>query len=105
MRLVLDANVLVAAIRSDRGASRRLLVSALGGRCRILVSAALLIEYEAVLKRAEHRAARGASIDDIDGLLDGFARLAEPVEVSYLWRPLLADPGDELLLEATVNGR
>ena len=71
MRLVLDTNVLVAAIRSDRGASRCLLVAVLGRRCQLLVSASLLIEYELVLKRPEHRAASGASIEDIDGLLDG----------------------------------
>jgi putative PIN family toxin of toxin-antitoxin system len=105
MRLVLDTNVLVAAMRSDRGASRRLLVAVLGGRSRLLVSAALLIEYEAVLKRIEHRAASGASVEDVDGLLDGLARIAEPVEISYLWRPHLADPGDELVLEAAVAGR
>jgi putative PIN family toxin of toxin-antitoxin system len=104
MRLVLDTNVLVAAIRSDQGASRRLLVAALGRRCQLLVSASLLIEYESVLKRPEHRAASGASIEDIEGLLDGLARVAEPVEISYLWRPHLADPGDELVLEAAVNG-
>jgi putative PIN family toxin of toxin-antitoxin system len=104
MRLVLDTNVLVAAIRSDQGASRRLLVAALGRRCQLLVSASLLIEYESVLKRPEHRAASGASIEDIEGLLDGLARVAEPVEISYLWRPHLADPDDELVLEAAVNG-
>jgi putative PIN family toxin of toxin-antitoxin system len=104
MRLVLDTHVLVAAIRSDQGASRRLLVAVLGRRCELLVSASLLIEYESVLKRPEHRAASGASIEDIDRLLDGLARVAEPVEVSYFWRPYLADPGYELVLEAAVNG-
>jgi putative PIN family toxin of toxin-antitoxin system len=104
MRLVLDTNVLVAAVRSDQGASRHLMVAVLGGRCRVLVSASLLIEYEAVLKRDEHRAASGASVEDIDGLLDALARIAEPVEISYLWRPHLADPGDELVLETAVNG-
>jgi putative PIN family toxin of toxin-antitoxin system len=105
MRLVLDTNVLVAALRSDRGASRQLLVATLTGRCRLLASASLLIEYEAVLKRGEHRAVSGASIEDIDTLLDGLARIAERVDVTYLWRPQLADPGDELVLEAAVNGR
>jgi putative PIN family toxin of toxin-antitoxin system len=105
MRLVLDTNVLVAAMRSDQGASRRLLVAVLRAECRLLVSASLLIEYEAVLKREEHRAASGAAIEDVDGLLDALARIAEPVEISYLWRPHLADPGDELVLEAAVNGR
>ena len=104
MRLVLDTNVVVAAVCSDRGASRRLLIAALERRCRLLVSASLLIEYESVLKRAEHRAASGASIEDVDGMLDALVRIAEPVEISYLWRPHLADPGDELVLETAVNG-
>jgi len=104
MKLVLDTNVLVAAIRSDQGASRRLMVAVLGRQCRLLVSASLLIEYEAVLKRDEHRARSGASIEDVDGLLDALAQLAEPVEINYLWRPHLADPGDELVLETAVNG-
>jgi putative PIN family toxin of toxin-antitoxin system len=104
MRLVLDTNVLVAAIRSDRGASRRVLVAVLRGECGLLVSASLLIEYEAVLKREEYRAASGTSIEDVDGILDALARIAEPVEISYLWRPHLADPGDELVLETAVNG-
>lgn len=29
----------------------------------------------------------------------------EPVETWFLWRPQLRDPGDELVLEAAVNGR
>jgi putative PIN family toxin of toxin-antitoxin system len=105
MRLVIDTSVLVAAVRSDRGAARRLLVAVLEGRCQLVVTATLLMEYEAVLKRDEHRAASGASIDDLDALLDALAKVAEPVRINYAWRPLLDDPDDELVLEAAVNGR
>jgi len=31
--------------------------------------------------------------------------MAEPVESHFLWRPQLRDPGDEMALEAAVNGR
>ena len=51
MRFVLDTNVLVAALRSDRGASRRLLLSALSGEIQAIVSVPLMIEYESVLTR------------------------------------------------------
>ena len=34
-----------------------------------------------------------------------FALVAEPIRISYLWRPVLADPGDDLVLETAVNGR
>jgi len=33
------------------------------------------------------------------------ARQTEPVNVHFMWRPQLADPADELVLEAAVNGR
>jgi predicted nucleic acid-binding protein len=42
---------------------------------------------------------------DLDRLLSGLAALAEPVEPHFLWRPQLADPKDEMVLEAAVNGR
>ncbi len=38
-------------------------------------------------------------------LLDAVVALMEPMDVWFLWRPQLRDPGDELVLEATVNGR
>lgn len=48
---VLDTNVLVAALRSKRGASHRL-VRAIGtGNWRPNISVALALEYEDVLKR------------------------------------------------------
>lgn len=33
-----------------------------------------------------------------------FERAAEPAEVHFLWRPQLADPDDEIVLEAAMNG-
>jgi fructose-1,6-bisphosphatase/sedoheptulose 1,7-bisphosphatase-like protein len=40
LRLVLDTDVLVASLRSDQGASRRLLMGALDGLFEVLASAA-----------------------------------------------------------------
>ena len=37
--------------------------------------------------------------------LDRLIAMAEPVQVFFRWRPQLRDPGDELVLEAAVNGR
>jgi predicted nucleic acid-binding protein len=74
MRLVLDTATMVAGIRSDRGASRRLLRMALEGRgFRLLISVPLLIEYEAVLTRPEHLKVARLTIDDIGVLLDAVA--------------------------------
>jgi predicted nucleic acid-binding protein len=75
------------------------------GRGALLLSAALLIEYEATCQLAEHRLASGLTAGEVEAFLDGLAFLAEPVEVHYRWRPQLQDPGDEMVLEAAVNGR
>ena len=98
-------DVLVAAVRSARGASRVLLTAALENRYPVLVSVPLMLEYEAVLARPEHLEAAGIAAADIGFLLDAFALVIEPIRISYLWRPVLPDPGDDLVLETAVNGR
>jgi putative PIN family toxin of toxin-antitoxin system len=105
VRIVLDTDVMVAALRSKAGASRRLLISALGARFELLLSVALMLEYEAVLKRPEHLRAAGATRYEIDAILDALAARCVPVATSFSWRPVLSDPGDEMVLEAAVNGQ
>lgn len=104
MRVVLDTGVLVAALRSGTGASRALLIAAMDGAIEMVITAPLLLEYEAVLKRPQHLAAAGAVASDVDIILDQIAAQARCVQVHYLWRPYLRDPGDDLVLEAAVNG-
>jgi putative PIN family toxin of toxin-antitoxin system len=103
-RAVLDTSVLVAALRSRTGASNALLEQVARETVRPLVSTALFLEYEDVLKRAENRLATGMSEEDVDGFLAALASGEEPVEVNFRWRPQLSDPKDELVLEAAVNG-
>jgi putative PIN family toxin of toxin-antitoxin system len=105
MRLVLDTSVLVAGLRSRLGASNWLLTRVAEGRCTPLVTTSMFLEYEDVLLRPEHRLATGMSERDVAGFLAAFASAAEPVEVHFMWRPQLADPADELILEAAVNGQ
>ena len=104
-RTVLDTDVLVAALRSDRGASRVLLTLALENRYPVLASVPLLLQYESVLTRPEHLDAAEISAADVAVILDAIAAVAEPIRISYLWRPMLIDPGDDLVLETAVNGR
>ncbi|MFZ1428055.1 MAG: putative toxin-antitoxin system toxin component, PIN family [Geminicoccaceae bacterium] len=105
MRLVLDTAVMVAAIRSDAGASRRLLMAALEHRLTILASVPLMIEYQAVMTRTEHLKASRLSVEDVNVLLDAVAAVVEPVRLAFLWRPTVRDPDDDMVLEAAVNGR
>lgn len=104
LRLVLDTDVVVAALRSDPGASRQLLRSALDGNIDLLVSVPLMIEYEALLSRREHLTAMGLTSHEVGEILDALAVVAIPVRLSFLWRPKLKDPADEMVLETAVNG-
>jgi len=70
-----------------------------------LVTPALFLECEAMLKRPEQRLAHGLELDEIDRFLAALASACEAVEVSFQWRPQLADANDEMVLEAAVNGR
>ncbi len=105
MNYVLDTNVLVAAVRSPTGASAELLRRALKGQVSVLCSVPLFLEYEAVLLRAEHLAAAGASAQDVVNVLDALAGKLVRVEIQFLWRPQLRDANDDLVLELAVNGQ
>jgi predicted nucleic acid-binding protein len=99
--VVLDTNVLVAAFRSRNGASFRIL-SLLGDpRWRPAVSAALLLEHEAVLKRAVPDP--GNLGKTVDTILDRLVSVALLCPVRFRLRPSLPDPDDELVLEIAVS--
>ena len=104
-KVVLDTDVIVTALRSATGGSNAILREAAHRRLTPLVTPALFLEYEAVLKRPEQRLAHRLGLKDIDRFLAALASACEPVEVSFQWRPQLTDPNDEMVLEAAVNGR
>jgi len=104
MRIVFDTDVMVAAMRSDRGASRQLLLAALERRLVLLASVPLMLEYEAVLTRQEHLDEIGLTAGELGEVLDAVASVAEPVPFRFLWRPQMKDPDDEMVLETAVNG-
>jgi len=105
MRIVVDTDVVVAALRSPTGASAALMVLLLEGQATPLITVALALEYEAVCMLAEHRLAAVASENDVQQVIDALIAVSEPVEVHYQWRPQLSDAGDEMVLEAAVNGQ
>jgi putative PIN family toxin of toxin-antitoxin system len=103
--IIMDTNVLVAALRSRTGWSRKMLAQVLRSELVAGVSVPLFIEYESILQRAEQRAAFGLSVQEVDAFLAGLASVLRPIDISFLWRPQLKDPADEMVLEAAVNGQ
>ncbi len=99
-RVVLDTNVVVAGLRSRRGAAFQLLLQVGKGPFEIALSVPLVLEYEDVLLR--HAAATKLGQMGVDAVLNYLCKVAHLQRIFYLWRPLLPDPKDDLLLELAV---
>ena len=101
-QIVIDTNVLVAALRSQSGASYKLFMLLDSGEFEINISVPLAIEYEEAAKRLIGK--KGAlKTSDIDDILDYVFSVANRRKVYYLWRPLLSDPKDDMILELAVS--
>ena len=101
-QIVIDTNVLVAALRSQSGASYKLLMLLGSGKFEINISVPLAIEYEEAAKRLIGK--KGSlKTSDIDDILDYVFSVAHRRKVYYLWRPLLSDPKDDMVLELAVS--
>ena len=105
IRVVMDTDVLVAAMRSPSGASAAILRAVRRDKATLLLTVSLALEYETVCHRAEHRIAAGLSERQVEIFVDAVVAMSQPVETHFLWRPQLRDPNDEMVLEAAVNGR
>ena len=104
LRIVLDTSVLVAGLRSRNGPNNALLREIALGKVTLLCTPPLFLEYEDVLKRSDQIAAHGLSRTEVDDFMDELAAILIPVDVHFNWRPQVSDPGDEMVLEAAING-
>jgi putative PIN family toxin of toxin-antitoxin system len=100
--IVTDTNVFVSALMSRRGASHKLLTLIGTGQFDISISVPLVLEYEEVAKRLAGSTI-ALSEQDIDDVIDYVCAVAQCHPVYYLWRPLLKDPRDDMVLELAVS--
>jgi putative PIN family toxin of toxin-antitoxin system len=101
--MILDTDVIVAAIRSTAGASAEIVRQVLRGDLQIEASVAIVLEYEAVVTRAEHLLAGELTAQEAMLVVDALAAVARPVDIHFRWRPQLRDADDEMVLEAAIN--
>ena len=99
--VVIDTNVIIAALRSKRGASNKLLSLVGTSKFEIHDSVALILEYEDVIQR--QRAELGLSQDEVSTFIDALCSMAHHHKIYFLWRPFLTDVNDELVLELAVS--
>lgn len=102
-RAVMDTNVLYAGLRSNRGASFQLLKTLRARQWILLLSNTVVTEYEEILFR--EAAALGIFPDEINELLDDFCALAELIDPTGVWEPLLSDPADEAFVQMAVEAK
>ena len=99
-RVVIDTNILVAAVRSRRGAAFQLMSRVGGEEFDIALSVPLVLEYEDALVR--HLSRSPLTQADVAELLDYLCSIAVSQQVFFLWRPFLRDPRDDMVLEVAV---
>jgi putative PIN family toxin of toxin-antitoxin system len=100
MRAVMDTNVLHAGLYSAAGASFQVLRMIERRELTPVLSTTLLFEYEEILRRNQkllHLSNRA-----IEDVLNGLCCRGALQPVFFLWRPNLADPKDDHVLELAV---
>jgi putative PIN family toxin of toxin-antitoxin system len=101
--VVIDTCVVIAALRSQLGASHEVLLRTGTGSFEMHLSLPLLLEYEQVAKR--QCSELGLTPQTIDDILDYLCSISHQCEIHYLWRPGLSDPDDDMVLEVAVAGQ
>ena len=101
LEVVLDTNVLISALRSKNGASFALLQRVGKPGWRLHISTALMLEYEDVARR--EAMAAWARPGRVEAVLQFIAANAMEHGISFRWRPFLADPNDDFVLELAFS--
>jgi predicted nucleic acid-binding protein len=97
-KVVLDTCVLVAAGRSQQGASFALVSSIPAPEFQPCLSVALYAEWQEVVTRPENLPS-GQTPEGALRFLHYLASQAHLQEIYFLWRPFLADADDDMVLE------
>jgi putative PIN family toxin of toxin-antitoxin system len=103
--IVADANVLLSALRSTKGASHAVLRAMLTGDVSFAISSHVVLEYESVLKRSGILGETPwIRPDQIDGILDALCARGKLVEPWFQFRPFLDDPKDDGYIDCALAG-
>lgn len=100
IRVVIDTNIMVSALKSRRGASYYLISNLPSSRFLPVLSVPLYFEYQDVLTRS----AMISNYTEVEVIkfLRYICGICHLQEIFYLWRPCLKDPKDDMVLELAV---
>ena len=96
--IVIDTNILLSAIYSNKGASYKLISMIDSDKFTVNISTTLIYEYEEILKSKSK-----LELKYIDSILNYICKVGKKNTIFYLWRPKLKDVDDDFLLELAVK--
>jgi len=102
--IVIDTSVVISALIGKRGPGREVVRRCLRGDYNPLISNALFLEYEDVSRRKQILDVCPLTGKEITELLNALYSLCSWVPIYYLWRPNIADEGDNFLIELALAG-
>lgn len=98
INIVIDTNVLLSSLYSNRGASYKLMSMIDSDKFVVNISTTLIYEYEEILKLKSK-----LEIKYVDSILNYICKIGKKNQIFYLWRPKLKDVDDDFLLELAVK--
>jgi uncharacterized protein len=105
VRVVVDTNVLVSGILVEEGACAKILQAARGGRILMILSPAILAEFEMVIRRShiagKYPAARDRAHDFVLFLIANAEFVEGDVKRTGL---VAADPKDDMVVACALEG-
>ena len=104
LKIVIDTNILIAAMLNPKGGCRTILKGALKGMYQPLMAEALFLEYEDVFTRTELFLSCPLSYEEREELLNAFLASCKWIKIYYKWRPNLQDEADNHLIELAIAG-
>jgi putative PIN family toxin of toxin-antitoxin system len=104
MKIALDTNVLMAAMISPHGASYAVLAALIDGEITIVATPALWAEYEEQLSSVRFRELTPLGREEVNDILDYLAAVTSPVANDFVWRGILPDEDEAMIVETAFNG-
>ena len=102
-QIVIDTNVIIAGLRSQKGSAFQLLKLIGTDYFNIHLSVPLVLEYESILLREISNLTINET--EIRDLIDFYCSVAIHHQIFFLWRPYLPDPKDDMVLELAVKAQ
>ncbi len=104
MRVVIDTNILVSAHIAPSGSPAQVLDAWIRKQIRLLISPAILAEYERILRRPRIASRHGLSPSEISAVIDDLRELGTIVHVTSQLNVITQDPTDNKFIECAVDG-